>query len=342
MRTILNVANRLPVTIGKTIEKSAGGLVSALEGVSQNTCRIKWLGWPGRGIDSSQEREKVTDQLETEFGYAPVFLSNAEVEAYYDGFSNGSLWPILHYNPHLMAYEEAEWDAYPTVNERFAAAILERAQGDDLVWIHDYHLMLVPELLRNERSSLRIGFFFHTPFPSSEVFRSHPQRAELLQGVSGADQVGFHTYGYLRHFRSAVLRILGLESDMGRIRHGNHLTSLGVYPIGINARKFQDEMMSKRFGIKCEALREHWKARRIVLGVERVDYSKGILQRLRSTEQYLKQGGGTEDVVFVFINVPSREKVPAYKTLLKKIEGEVGCINGQYATIERAPIHFIH
>lgn len=342
MRTIINVANRLPITVGKTIEKSSGGLVSALEGVSQDTCRIKWLGWPGVGIDDAEEREDVTHRLEAEFGYVPVFLSQDEVNAYYDGFSNGSLWPILHYNPHLMAYEDTEWNAYQAVNERFAEAILERANLDDLVWIHDYHLMLVPELLRRERPSLRIGFFFHTPFPSSEVFRSHPRRAELLRGVTGADQIGFHTYGYLRHFRSAVLRILGLESEMGRIRHGNHLTSLGVYPIGINARKFQDEMVSNRFELKCEALREHWKGRRIVLGVERVDYSKGMLQRMRAIEQFLKQGEGAEDVVFVFVHVPSREKVPAYKSLLEKIEGEVGRINGEYATIERAPIHFIH
>ena len=122
MRTIINVANRLPVTVGKTMKKSSGGLVSALEGVSQDTCRIKWLGWPGVGIDGAEERQDVARRLEAEFGYAPVFLSQDEVDAYYDGFSNGSLWPILHYNPHLMAYEEAEWNTYRSVNERFADA----------------------------------------------------------------------------------------------------------------------------------------------------------------------------------------------------------------------------
>ena len=342
MRTIINVANRLPVTIGDTIRKSSGGLVSALEGVSGDEFELKWLGWPGAVPDSPEEQQQLDQRLLEEFGCCSVFLSAEEVEAYYDGFSNGSLWPILHYNPHLMEYDGVQWDIYKQVNRKFADRILELAGNDDLVWVHDYHLMLVPEMVREARPEIHIGFFFHTPFPSSEVFRSHPRRLELLKGVIGADQVGFHTYGYLRHFRSAVLRVLGLEAELGSIRHGNHLTSLGVYPIGIDSQKFLDELESKPFQEKCRNLREHWKGRRLVLSVERLDYSKGILQRLQAIEKFLQHGQCAKDAVFVFINVPSREMVPAYKQLLEQIVSEVGRINGLYGTIENAPINFIH
>lgn len=342
MRTIINVANRLPVTIGDTLQKSSGGLVSALEGVSKERFNLKWLGWPGSAFETAAEQAQVEKRLQDELGYCPVFLSQDEVDAYYDGFSNGSLWPILHYNPHLMEYDGDEWEVYKKVNARFAVRILEMAGEDDLVWIHDYHLMLVPALLRKARPELRIGFFFHTPFPSSEVFRSHPRRSELLRGVIGADQIGFHTYGYLRHFRSAVLRVLGYEAELGSIRSGNHRSALGVYPIGINSDKFLEEIETDRFHDKCASLRDHWKGRRLVLSVERLDYSKGILQRLQAIEQFLKFSDHQNKVVFLFINVPSREKVPAYKTLLEQIEGMVGRINGEHATIENAPIHFIH
>lgn len=342
MNTIINVANRLPVTIGETIRRSSGGLVAALEGVSESGFALKWVGWPGGSFESIEEQNRVESQLTTEFGYVPVFLTEDEITDYYDGFSNGSLWPILHYSPHLMEYDDNQWDVYEEVNRRFSDQIVKLAGQGDIVWIHDYHLMLVPRMLRESRPDLRIGFFFHTPFPSSEVFRSHPRRTELLQGVTGADQIGFHTYHYSRHFRSAVLRVLGLETDLGSIRHGNHLTSLGVYPIGINAQKFLDEIKQESFHQRCEGLRKHWAGKRIVLSVERLDYSKGILQRLQAIEQFLQFSSNAKDVVFLFINVPSREDVPAYKTLLQSIESEVGRINGKYATIENAPIHFIH
>lgn len=342
MRTIINVANRLPVTIGETLRKSSGGLVSALEGVSQERFHLKWLGWPGAPFDTPEACAEVERRLAEELGYTPVFLSTQEVENYYDGFANGSLWPILHYNPQLMEYDGEQWDTYRDVNQRFADKILEIAGDDDLIWVHDYHLMLVPKFLRQARPGLRVGFFFHTPFPSSEVFRSHPRRSELLDGVIGADQIGFHTYGYLRHFRSAVLRALGLETDLGSIRHGNHMTTVGVYPIGINSGSFTEQLASETFQQRCEELRTHWKGRRLVLSVERLDYSKGVIQRLHAIEQFLQYDPDAGNVVFLFINVPSREKVQAYKDLLNQIESEVGRINGLYATIENAPIHFVH
>ena len=342
MTTIINVANRLPITIGDTYQKSSGGLVSALEGVSQDRYQLQWLGWPGAAFENADERTEVDRRLREEFGCVPVFLTQAEVDAYYDGFSNASLWPILHYNPFLMEYDDPEGEAYRTVNQRFADHVLEMADDGDLVWVHDYHLMLAPGMIRAQRPELRVGYFLHTPFPSSEVFRCHPRRSELLEGLLGADLIGFHTFGYLRHFRSAVLRVLGLEAGMGAIRHGNHLTTLGVFPIGINAKKFSAEIESERFAERCQRLRETYRGRRIVLGVERVDYSKGILHRLDAIDQFLDAYDHVDEIVFVFVNVPSRETVPAYKSLVEQIEREVGRINGEHATIHNSPIHFIH
>lgn len=342
MKTIINVANRLPVTIGETYKKSSGGLVSALEGVSQDRFRLQWLGWPGTAFDDPVVRGEVDRRLRSEFGCVPVFLSKEEADAYYDGFSNASLWPILHYNPFLMEYENSQWEAYWAVNKRFAQNVVEMAGEDDLVWVHDYHLMLAPSMIRMERPNLRVGYFLHTPFPSSEVFRCHPRRSELLDGLLGADLIGFHTFGYLRHFRSAVLRVLGVESEIGTIRHGNHVTSLGVYPIGINAKKFSRELATERFEERCRKLRETYRGRRVVLGVERVDYSKGILHRLDAIDQFLSTCENVDDIVFVFVSVPSRESVPAYKSLVEQIEREVGRINGEYSTIHNSPIHFIH
>ena len=342
MQSIINVANRLPVTVGDTLKKSSGGLVSALEGVSGDQFKLHWIGWPGKAFTDPAEQESVRRRLGDELGYVPVFLSDDEIRLYYHGLSNSSLWPILHYNLNFMRYAEEEWEAYEQVNRRFADAILEKAGQNDIVWVHDYHLMLVPAMLRSSRPDLRIGFFFHTPFPSSEVFRCHPRRSELLEGVIGADLVGFHTFGYMRHFRSSVLRLLGLESEWGTILHGNHLTSLGVFPIGINAQSFTKELESEPFHKKKGEIARNWHGKRIVLSVERLDYTKGILHRLDAIELFLSRREHADDIVFIFVSVPSRGEVAEYKSLRENIEREVGRINGLYATVRNSPIHFIH
>ena len=236
-KTILNVANRLPITIGPDkIIKSSGGLVAALEGVSAEQYELKWIGWPGAEIPDDR-RGEVERQLREQYDAMPVFLSNDEAHGFYEGLSNSSIWPLLHYLPSYFRYEPQWWDDYVRVNRKFADAVLSAAQSDDLVWVHDYQLMLVPGMLREAMPALRVGFFLHTPFPSYEIFRYHPKRTELVAGMLGADQVGFHTFGYMRHFRSSVLRLLGIESEMTRIRHHGHTAHLGVYPIGINANR---------------------------------------------------------------------------------------------------------
>ena len=341
MESLIIVSNRLPVTIGKTIEKSSGGLVYAMEGLGDNY-DLKWLGWAGGVVDDPAERRKISDELAQRFNYIPIFLSKQDAEDYYTGFSNSSLWPLLHYISPYARYEERWWQSYQKVNRIIADAVLDLVQEDDTVWVHDYHLMLLPSYLRQRRPDLKIGFFLHTPFPSYELFRCHPNREALLEGLLGANLIGFHTFGYLRHFRSTILRLLGLESEIDYIPQESHKTTIGVYPIGINAVKFLQELQSDEYRKRYNEYKENYRDKKIVLSVERLDYTKGIPRRLDAIERYLSKTDQREGIVFIFINVPSRESVPEYQQLQEEIQGKVGYINGKYATIQNVPVHFIH
>ena len=338
---IINVSNRLPVTVGEEIRKSSGGLVTALEGVSHDGQALKWVGWPGAAIEPDRQ-EALAGKLRDEFGYEPVFMSADEVEAFYEGFSNSSIWPLLHYMPTNFRYESNWWEAYQQVNQRFADAVLAIAKDGDRVWVHDYQLMLLPRLLRKSNRQIKIGFFLHTPFPSYEIFRIHPRRSELLEGLLGADLVGFHTFGYLRHFRSSVLRLLGIESEIVRIRQSSHTTVLGVYPIGINVARFEQALDSPEFRDALTRFRETYREKCLVLSVERLDYTKGILRRLDAIDLFLASHANRDEMKFVFVSVPSREGIEEYQALREEVEGRVGRINGKYATLNNSPIHFIH
>jgi trehalose 6-phosphate synthase/phosphatase len=185
MPNVINVSNRLPVTVAEKITKSSGGLVAALEGVSLGNGCLRWIGWPGKAVDDPAERRRIEQTLQKDYGFAPVFLSSEQVEGHYVGFSDASLWPLLHYLPSNFRYEPQWWDAYKQVNQLFCEKVLSIAKENDLVWVHDYHLMLLPRMLKDKMCSLRVGFFLHTPFPSYEVFRCQPKRAELLPGHWG-------------------------------------------------------------------------------------------------------------------------------------------------------------
>lgn len=338
---IINVANRLPVTVGEEIRKSSGGLVAALEGLPREQYTLEWLGWPG-GVVEEGRRPEVEKVLRQQYGATPVYLSEEEEDGFYSGFSNSSLWPLLHYMANRMHYEHQWWELYRQVNERFAQRVLEIARDGDLVWVHDYQLMLLPEMLKQQRPGLRIGFFLHTPFPSYEVFRVHPRREELLRGMLGADQIGFHTPGYLRHFRSAVIRIAGLTPEISSVRVGGRTSYFGTYPIGIHAAKFEQELNSSTHPQKVQEIRDRHPGKRLVVSVERMDYTKGILHRLQAIDEFLKSYPERNTVAFVFVSVPSRGDVPEYQELREQVESQVGRLNGKYTTLEGTPIHFIH
>lgn len=344
MQKLINVSNRLPVTVtDEKITKSSGGLVAALEGLPTDRFHLQWLGWPGGEI-APQRHAKIAQRLEQESGCTPVFLTAEEEAGHYTGFANSSLWPLLHYMPTRFRYEPWWWDTYCGVNQKFADRVLDTASDGDLVWVHDYQLMLVPRMLKTARPSLRVAFFLHTPFPSYEVFRCHPRREDLVSGLLGADLVGFHTFGYLRHFRSAVLRLLGLESDVMSVRQGGHSTALGVYPIGINAARFEQELDTPALAEQVSHMAANFAGKRIVLSVERLDYTKGLLHRLTAIDLFLSRcDPETRDTIkFVFVSVPSRESVEEYQDLRADLESRIGRLNGKYTTLNNSPIHFIH
>lgn len=343
MPTLINVSNRLPVTIdGDDVKKSAGGLVSALEGIAGDQQSLKWIGWTGSVVEDPQKRAELERELADEFGDMPVFLSQEEIDGFYRGFSNSSLWPLLHWMPGKFRYRRDWWEQYLAINQRFADAVLAIAKEGDMVWVHDYHLMLLPEMLKRRMAGLKVGFFLHTPFPPPEVFACQPKRRELLEGLLGADQVGFHTFRYLRNFRSAVLRLLGIDSDATHIRQEGRATHLGVYPIGINAPKFDQTLSSPEFQKEFDALQAAHAGKRIVFSVERMDYTKGIPQRLDAIDLFLESCEDRENVRFIFVSVPSREDVAEYKELREEVEYRVGRLNGKYSTLDNTPIHFIH
>ncbi len=337
---IINVSNRLPVKIGKKIEKSAGGLVAAFEDIRDHY-NIKWVGWSGSVINDQEKRDVLCKQLESE-NCIPVFLTKKEVSEYYHLFSNSSLWPLLHYFIAYSSYEQDWFNTYQNVNQKFAEVVAEMAQENGIVWVHDFHLMLFPKILKEMRPDLKIGFFLHTPFPSCDVFRCHPSRNELLLGLLGADLIGFHTFGYLRHFRSTILRILGIDSEIDAIQHQDRKISIGVFPIGISWKSFDKTMHSAKYENCLKKYGKNYEGKKVVLSVERLDYTKGIPEKLQAIDRYLAAHPDMhEKVVFVLIAIPSREKVECNRAIEEQVVKQISYINGKYSTINNIPVQFI-
>ncbi len=283
---------RLPVSLSKAenhqweVVPSPGGLATALRTVAAHR-PFTWVGWPGTAVDPS-EREEVTDTLQRHAQAHPLFFEEDEVEGFYERFSNRILWPLFHYHPGPKRFDRVAWEHYQTVNARYADQIAALAQPGDTIWVHDYQLLLVPQMLRDRGVDLAIGFFLHIPFPSSEVYRTLPVREAILQGMLGANLLGFHTYEYVSHFRASVLRILGIESEPENIALPTHNARLGVLPIGIDpvdiARMATTSASESRYQELCA---QH-QGQQVILGVDRLDYTKGLLQKLLAYEQLLK------------------------------------------------------
>jgi trehalose 6-phosphate synthase/phosphatase len=340
------VSNRLPVSVSKVdgelhFSPSDGGLATGINSLDKSSDSV-WVGWPGIDSDvlTAADEKKITKELK-KYGCHPVFLSREEVDFYYSGYSNATLWPMFHYFPTKAHHDERFWDSYKCVNEKFAKEA-RRFKGKDAVfWVHDYQLMLVPQMLRQYENDAKIGFFLHTPFPSQELFRLLPNREELLQGLLGADLVGFHTYDYVRHFLSSVLRIVGYESSLGRISLEDRVIQTDAFPIGIDYNKFAKspkKINVKRILKSFDLFKEKTK---VILAVDRADYSKGIITRLEAFALFLeKHPENHGKVVLVLLAVPSREDVDAYQELRENIEQKVSRINGEYSTVDWAPINY--
>ncbi|KAJ5033607.1 uncharacterized protein L3040_008719 [Drepanopeziza brunnea f. sp. 'multigermtubi'] len=294
---LLLVSNRLPITIKRTddgsytFSMSSGGLVTGLSGLSKTTT-FQWYGWPGLEVPEV-EAGPMVKRLKDEHGAVPVFIDDELADRHYNGFSNSILWPLFHYHPGEITFDESAWAAYKEVNRLFAKTMAKDVQDGDLVWVHDYHLMLLPQMLREEigsKKNVKIGFFLHTPFPSSEIYRILPVRDELLRGVLSCDLIGFHTYDYARHFLSSCSRILETPTtpngvDIG----GGKFVTVAAFPIGIDPDKFVDGLKKQKVQERIAVLERKFEGVKLIVGVDRLDYIKGVPQKLHALEVFLSE-----------------------------------------------------
>jgi trehalose 6-phosphate synthase/phosphatase len=302
-----------------------------------------WIGWDGHASGvSDDKRRSLHKQWREREGYVAVDLPPELSHGFYDGFANQALWPLLHHFTSLVKFNPAHWDAYVEANRRFRDVVLEHLRPGDLVWVHDYHLMLLPQMLRNAAPAANIGFFLHVPFPSSGVFRVLPRRAELLEGLIGADYIAFHTHSYVQHFRASLLRILGIASKMDCVELGSRLIRLDALPIGVAAQELAELLQDGEIRERVAAMRGQFDACQVIISVDRLDYTKGIPERLRAFRHLLERWPELRSkVVLVQVAVPSRERIPMYGQLRREVDELVGKINGELSSPDWTPIVYI-
>lgn len=348
MPRFLIVSNRLPVTVvadGDTFElkPSAGGLATAMAGLGGGG-QMLWIGWPG---DTAELGDDARTRLDGELlsrGLASVHLSPADVEGFYEGFSNGVLWPLFHYQIERVNMDAwRDWEAYERVNRQFAEAIAGQWREGDRIWIHDYQLMLVPAMVRELLPHACIGFFLHIPFPSLEVFRTLPWRREIMEGILGADVIGFHTYGYQRHFASCLLRMMGLDVVVDEFHWHDRSLRLGTFPISIDTADFSTRAADPTVGEAAAKLVSRSPEMKLLLGVDRLDYSKGIPRRFLAIERLLEiEPSFVGRIRFVQVAVPSRTAVESYAQFRRQLDELVGRINGRFSTPDWSPIQYLY
>jgi trehalose 6-phosphate synthase/phosphatase len=344
-KTII-ISNRLPVKISGQegeykLEPSEGGLATGLGSIYKEGNNV-WIGWPGLEVAEPQQKE-IGKELK-ELSLIPVYLTQEEINEYYEGFSNEVLWPVFHYYASTYAnYKQTNWEFYQQVNQKFRDVVLSVLEPGDTIWVHDYQLLLLPNLIRNEHPEVSIGFFLHIPFPSYEMFRLIPWRADLLEGMLGADLIGFHTFDDARHFLSTTTRILPVRSSSNIIAINDRSVVVESFPMGIDSNKYASLTKEKNVLEQIRLLRQTFKGVKIILSVDRLDYSKGILQRLQAFEMFLKSYPEYKEKVSLYmIVVPSRDTVPQYKELRDQIDKRVGNINALYRTMDWSPIHYYY
>ncbi len=344
MANLVILANRLPVDRvetpegGTTWRRSPGGLVSAVEPVMRANDGV-WVGWPGGTEQDLKPFEDDGLQL------VPMSMTAEEIEGHYEGFSNATLWPLYHDVVAKPAFHREWWDEYVAVNHRFAEKAAELASKNATVWVHDYQLQLVPQYLRELRPDLRIGFYLHIPFPPAELFQQLPWRRQILEGLLGADLVGFQLPGAAQNFVRLVRQRVGHKThrDLVYLPDGRTVKA-AAFPISIDAAGFEELAESEGVTSRAADIREALgNPRKIFLGIDRLDYTKGIYARLRAFSELLRDGHfDVEDAVFVQVAVPSREQVEQYRILRDEIDRLVGRINGDLGRIGRPAISYLH
>lgn len=349
------VANRLPIDMERhpdgttTWKRAPGGLVTALEPLLRRR-RGAWVGWPGVADLPADAHQPIADD---DLLLHPVPLSGDDIAEYYEGFSNATLWPLYHDVIVKPTYHRAWWDRYVDVNRRFAEATSRAAAHGATVWVQDYQLQLVPAMLRELRPDLTIGFFLHIPFPPVELFMQLPWRTEITEGLLGADLVGFHLTGGAQNFLILSRRLVGastsrasvgVRSRFGEVAYGSRTVRVGAFPISIDSASLDRQARQRAVRRRAREIRaELGNPRTILLGVDRLDYTKGIDVRLKAFSELLAEGRVSgADTVFVQLATPSRERVDSYRELRDDIEREVGHINGEYGEVGHPVVHYLH
>lgn len=352
------ISNRLPYSIKHNddghymLEPSVGGLATGMASIYKQYGG-KWMGWMGQPTDNYTEKE--LGKLNTLFRQQdclPIHLTEDEIHHFYEGFSNRTIWPLFHYFTQYADFKTEDWDAYISVNQKFADAAVANIDDGDMVWVHDYQLMLVPQMIKEKRPNVTIGFFLHIPFPSFEVFRLLPWRTELIQGMLGADLLGFHIYDYQRHFFSCVRRLLGHEVSFNQIMLEDRVVISDTFPMGIDYNKFAQaaEAIEGRVGddqspFQQELIKYYNRDDRnkLILSIDRLDYSKGIPQRLHAFDRFLeKYPEHRGQASLVMVAVPSRSEVDHYQMLKKEVDELVGQINGKYGKLNYQPVRYFY
>jgi trehalose 6-phosphate synthase/phosphatase len=352
VKRLVIVSNRLPVVLGRddagwTIRPGEGGLVTALAPVLRNRGGV-WIGWPGCSAPDAGELRSLLQRGRARAGYdlEPVLLTEEEKEGFYDNFSNGILWPLFHNLPAPFQFQPNDWQHYRNVNRKFAEAVAAQARPGDYIWVHDYHLMNVARELREMNVENRVGFFLHIPFPPLDVFLRLPWRFEILKGLLDYELIGFQTLRDRRNFVQCVRTLLGVRRYVGK---GQVLTAqtaqrsvrIGSFPIGIDFEEFSRQAVSDEAVSLLKRLRHEFSVMRVVLGVDRLDYTKGIPNRFHAFHQFLKKNPEQHRKVrFIQVVVPSRESVPTYLDVRREIDGIVGQINGQFTQPGWVPVHY--
>jgi trehalose 6-phosphate synthase/phosphatase len=351
MRLVI-VSNRLPFTVtfkegSPEFKPSAGGLTTGLwsyldrklpDGVDRPD--YLWMGWPGASVPPEHEAA-VRAYAGQHFKSSPVFLPEESMDRFYLGFCNKTIWPLFHYFPMLTHYEEENWQEYRNVNRVFGEAVVAALRPDDVLWIHDYHLMLLPKLVREKFPEMPIGFFLHIPFPSWEIFRllPRPWREEIVEGLLGSSLIGFHTHDYVRDFLTSVLRTSGYEHQLGSLTLRDRVVEVDTFPMGVEFDRFEQAAKSRETELRVEELRQKCVGQKVIFSVDRLDYTKGLINRLRGYETFLKNNPQWHGkVVFIISVAPSRIGVDSYQNMKLELEQTVGRIVGDFGNVHWTPL----
>jgi trehalose 6-phosphate synthase/phosphatase len=355
---IVVVSNREPYSVkltldGVAVQKNAGGLVSALEPMVKQSNGL-WVCWEGEAGSKSQLSSVINEMSENEgrscfpFSVLPVALTDDEINHYYNGYANRVLWPLFHYLvSYCVFWDEKAWPSYYSANEKFAEKVIAHSQSNDLIWVHDYHLMLVPSMIRGEKHHARIGWFCHIPFPNYEIYRHLPNRIELIRGVLGSDLVGFHVPSYVNHFLECVERCLLEEVVVDRqartVTYQGRTIKVIACPISIDAEEFNALSLGEDVYENSLELKKTFNVEFMGIGVDRLDYTKGIVERFKAIELFFdKYPQYKTRMTFVQIGSPTRTDVPMYKKLKDEVDLVVGSINSRLAEGAWVPIQYFY